>query len=172
MNNKGVFKTLEQEWQLAIATAFYGLIELIFNQRWLLTIILDNFATAENVRGALAGSVYVNDDRVDDALVDDYLGLASDKDAAVEVLRQIYTNDPGPLPFEAAAKLPAGFLICTVWGDEDNRAPSTGPVGRHFRQRAVEASGTRFDEIRAGHVPQDDNPEVTNRILREWLASL
>ena len=36
-----------------------SLIDLIFNQSWLLALILDRFATAENVRGALEGSVYV-----------------------------------------------------------------------------------------------------------------
>ena len=88
-------------WQLAIFGAVLALVDAIFNQRWLLMLILERFATAENVRGALEGSVYVNPQRVDDALVNDYLQLADDKEAAVEVLRQIYTNDGGPLPFTA-----------------------------------------------------------------------
>lgn len=103
---------------------------LSFNQKWLLTLILENFATAQNVRGALESSVYVNPERVTEDLVEDYLSLAKDKEAAVEVLRQIYTNDGGPLPFEAASSLPDSFPILTVWGDRDNLAPATGPVVR------------------------------------------
>ena len=90
-----------------------------------------------------------------------------------QVVRQIYTNDPGPLPFEASAKLPADYPICIVWGDQDNVASSAGPVGVHFRARAERAEGTKFNDIvGAGHVPHDDAPEKVNPILREWLASL
>ena len=163
------------EWQLAIFGFVFGtVIDVVFNQKWLLSLILERFATADNVRGALAGSVYVNgDERVDDALVDDYLSLASDKDAAVEVLRQIYTNDGGPLPFDAAAALPDELPILTVWGEQDNLAPATGPVGRYFRARAQRLDATRFESLSdCGHVPQDDCPERTNAILKEWLASV
>jgi len=188
MNNKNALKVEEwrQEqaaqgvvveeaapaWQLAIFGAVLSLVDAVFNQRWLLSLILDKFATAENVRGALEGSVYVNPSRVSDDLVQDYLSLARNKDAAVEVLRQIYTNDGGPLPFPAADALGDSFPTLAVWGDRDNLAPSTGPVGRFFRERAGRLSATRFEEISAGHVPQDDSPETTNRILSQWLATV
>ena len=87
------------------------------------------------------------------------------------MLRQIYTNDGGPLPFPAAAALGDAFPILAVWGDRDNLAPSSGPVGSYFRERARRLEATRFEEISAGHVPQDDRPETTNRILAEWLAT-
>ena len=41
------------------------------------------------------------------------------RDAAVEVLRQIYTNDAGPLPFPAADMLPEVTPMLIVWGDND-----------------------------------------------------
>jgi hypothetical protein len=44
-------------------------------------------------------------------------------------------------------------------------------VGSYFRERARRLEATRFEEISAGHVPQDDRPETTNRILAEWLAT-
>ena len=163
-------------WKLAFFGAVLALVDAIFNQRWLLTVILDKFATADNVRSALQGSVYVNPECVTDDLVDDYLSLAKDKEAAVEVLRQIYTNDGGPLPFDAFdaadGALPDDLPILVVWGDTDNLAPITGPVGRYFRRRALALPATRFEEIHAGHVPQDDSPEKTNAILREWLAGV
>jgi len=159
-------------WQLAIFGFVLSVVDLIFNQRWLLTGILDNFATAENVRNALEGSVYINPERVSDDLVNDYLSLAKNKEAAVEVLRQIYTNDGGPLPFPAASALPEDFPILTVWGSSDNLAPIDGPVGRFLRKRSKQLEATRFEEINAGHVPQDDSPEVTNRIFKEWLATV
>ena len=159
-------------WQLTIFGAVLSVVDAIFNQRWLLSLILEKFATADNVRSALEGSVYENPSRVDDALVEDYLALARDKEAAVEVLRQIYTNDGGPLPFPAAAALGDDFPILAIWGDNDNLAPSTGPVGRYFSERAQRLGATQFEEIAAGHVPQDDSPETTNRILSQWLATV
>lgn len=159
-------------WQLAIFSFVLSIVDFIFNQRWLLTQILERFATAETVRGALQGSVYINPERVTDDLVNDYLSLANDKKAAVEVLRQIYTNDGGPLPFPAAAALPEDFPILTVWGNQDNLAPIFGPVGTFFRERSKRLIATQFNEIDAGHVPQDDNPELTNKILNEWLATV
>mmetsp|Transcript_15501 Transcript_15501/g.34723 ORF Transcript_15501/g.34723 Transcript_15501/m.34723 type:complete len:94 (-) Transcript_15501:230-511(-) len=92
--------------------------------------------------------------------------------AAVEVLRQIYTNDGGPLPFDSVASLPDDFPILTVWGDTDNLAPMTGPVGKFFRTRARRLSATRFEEVAAGHVPQDDLPDTVNAIVSEWLRLL
>ena len=77
------------------------------------------------------------------------------------------------LPFAAAEKLPSSLPLLTVWGDSDNLAPSTGPVGSYFRQQAGVRASHRFEEIAScGHVPQDDKPDVTNRILREWLAAV
>ena len=156
--------------QLAIFRVVLGIVDWIFNQRLLLALILDSFATAENVRGALEQSVYTDASRVDDDLVEDYLSLAKDRDAAVEVLRQIYTNDAGPLPFPAADMLPEVTPMLIVWGDNDNLGPVDGPVGSYFRARSRRFEATRFEEIVAGHVPQDDNPEATNRILGDWLA--
>ena len=121
----------------------------------------------------LQASVYVNPERVTDDLVADYLGLAENRPAAVEVVRQIYTNDGGPLPFTAAAALPDAFPLLVVWGDRDNLAPlQYSPVGRFFRARAEKLPAMRFEELASGHVPQDDAPEVTNRILGDWLATV
>lgn len=159
-------------WQLALFAVVLSLVDFIFNQKWLLMQILERFATADNVRNALEGSVYINANRVTDDLVNDYLSLANNKEAAVEVLRQIYTNDGGPLPFRAASVLPDDFPILTVWGTSDNLAPITGPVGKFFRKRSENVQRTRFEEVNAGHVPQDDVPELTNSILKDWLAQV
>jgi len=159
-------------WQLAIFGGILSGVDFIFNQQWLLMKILDEFATADNVRGALQSSVYINPERVTDDLVEDYLSLAKNKKAAVEVLRQIYTNDGGPLPFPAVSKLPDDFPILTIWGNQDNLAPITGPVGKFFRKRSKQVPASRFEEVNAGHVPQDDIPEFTNSILKEWLATV
>ena len=91
----------------------------------------------------------------------------------MEVLRQIYVNDSGPLPFPAAEALPESLPMLVVWGDRDNLAPSTGPVGRYLKARARRVQATRFEELaNVGHVPQDDAPEATNAILAEWLGGL
>jgi len=159
-------------WQFAVFGLVLGIVDVVFSQKWLLLQILGKFATAENVRGALESSVYTDPGRVTDDLVADYLELAKNKNAAVEVLRQIYTNDAGPLPFPAAEALPEEFPVLAVWGDRDNLASIQGPVGRYFRDRARRLGATRFEEISAGHVPQDDAPGLTNRILSEWLVGI
>ena len=160
-------------WTIALFGLVLSIVDAIFNQKWLLTLLLQRFATADNVRGALQGSVYSNAERVDEPLVQDYLALAANQDAAVEVLRQIYTNDGGPLPFPAAEELPTDFPILTIWGDTDNLAPITGPVGRFFRARAQLLEKSEFHEIaECGHVPQDDCPDVVNAILGAWLVAV
>ena len=73
---------------------------------------------------------------------------------------------------KAAASLPDAFPLLTVWGDRDNLASIDGPVGLYFRDRARRLEATRFEEISAGHVPPDDAPAATNRILAEWLATV
>ena len=57
-------------WVFALFGAVLSLVDVIFNQKWLLSLLLERFATAENVRGALESSVYVNSERVTDDLVD------------------------------------------------------------------------------------------------------
>jgi len=179
MNNKNVAKVRSfdpsvPQLFVAIFSLVLSLIDVLFNQRWLLAWILDKFATAENIKDVLASSVYVTGERVTDDLVQDYLSLAHDKEAAAEVLRQIFTNDGGPLPFDATASLPDDYPILTIWGDTDNLAPATGPVGCHFRARSERFPETSpFVEVAGcGHVPQDDQPQVVNRALTEWLATL
>ena len=63
--------------------------------------------------------------------------------------------------------------MLVVWGDKDNLAPSTGPVGKYLKARAGRVAATRFEELQnVGHVPQDDAPDRTNAILEEWLGGL
>ena len=48
--------------------------------------------------------------------------------------------------------------MLVVWGDKDNLAPSTGPVGKHLKARFVAA--TRFEEsTNVGHVPATTRPQ-------------
>ena len=112
----------------------------------------------------------MNPDRVDDALVDDYLSLAADREAAVEVLRQIYTNDSGPLPFPAAEALPESMPMLVVWGDKDNLAPSTGPVGVSARARRPRRGDALRGAQQRGPCATGRRPARTNAILEEWLG--
>ena len=91
MNMKGSVKALEVPWQAAIAKVVCGLVDVIFSQKWLLANGLEKFATAETVGNALKEAVYVNPERVTDDLVQDYLSLAKDRDAAVEVRLKLST---------------------------------------------------------------------------------
>ena len=159
-------------WQLAAFGAVLSAVDALFSQRWLLSALLERFATAPTVRNTLISAVYKDASRVDAPLVDDYVSLAADRRAACEVLRQIYTNEAGPLPFEALGVLDEDTPLLAVWGDDDRIAPADGPVGRCLAARARRLDATQFERLPAGHVPQDDCPEETNTLLLQWLEQL
>ena len=152
LNNKGALKVEEWRnaqqargiateeaapaWQLAIFGAVLALVDLIFNQKWLLSAGLEVCDRRECARRA--GRSRLHEFRPRRRRARRRLPqLAADREAAVEVLRQIYTNDSGPLPFPAAEALPESMPMLVVWGDKDNLAPSTGPVGKYLKARAA-----------------------------------
>ena len=71
-------------------------------------------------------------------------------------------------PFAPSALAKLGVPTLVLWGAEDNLIPlSSGRwLARHI-------PGARLEVLRGiGHLPMEEAPDVTARILREWAAGL
>eukprot|EP00614_Pseudopedinella_elastica_P025386 CAMPEP_0172634752 /NCGR_PEP_ID=MMETSP1068-20121228/196049_1 /TAXON_ID=35684 /ORGANISM="Pseudopedinella elastica, Strain CCMP716" /LENGTH=278 /DNA_ID=CAMNT_0013446755 /DNA_START=350 /DNA_END=1186 /DNA_ORIENTATION=+ len=147
---------------------------LLFNNRFVLGLVLDRVVTKELLREALT-NLYLHDpSQVDDELVDSFYGPAKGEGAA-GALSQIYTNDPGLSPMQLHAKYPAldALPIHLVWGTQDLVTPITGGVGKFYTARSVDPRRpVSLEMIEAGHVPMDDNSEQANTSLIRWLEAL
>ena len=155
---------------------FDGFNALIFDNKALLRYILNTVVTRDLLRDALT-ALYVHDPtRVDDALVESFYAPVKDGgEGAVEALRQIYTNDAGRTPMELHdryAERLDGMPIHLVWGDRDVVTPLAGDVGEFYCDRVANNRGKRETSIEivgAGHIPFDDNPEVSNGSMLRWM---
>jgi pimeloyl-ACP methyl ester carboxylesterase len=61
-----------------------------------------------------------------------------------------------------------------IWGEGDVLAPLGGPVGQFFVSLAdTSDSKVAFERIpNCGHVPFDDNPELSNGVMISWLEKI
>jgi len=177
LNSRGIAK--EPRWtptqRLLINSLYSVLTFFIFNNRWLLTYILDEVVTRELLSNTLQSLYKYNPDRVDDELVDSFYLPAKD-DGSVDALSQIYCNDPGVTPFELHEKY-SDFLndlpIQLVWGEEDVVTPIEGGVGQLYLDLAADkGNNVSFQMVKGGHVPFDDNPIESNKVMLQWLDGL
>ena len=182
MNVQNAIKCIESEWLKSIVTIFFAVLNfLVFNNKALLTYVIDNQVSKDLLRDALMNLYADAEDpqsRVDDELVDSFIDpvLNDSTPAVVDVISQIYTNEAGRTPMELQNKYLSGkenqIPIHLIWGDNDPIAPMTGDVGRYYSKLAtVPNSGVSMQVINdAGHIPFDERPEC-NEGLIEWLAN-
>lgn len=182
MNTQNALKEVSSEWFKSILALFFKVINfLVFNNKALLTYVIDNQVSKDSIRTALTNLYSFAEDpqsRVDDELVNSFIDpvLNDSTPAVVEVLSQIYTNDAGRTPMELHNdyfstkhnKIP----IHLIWGDKDPIAPVTGPVGQFYSKlSSTSNSGVTMQVIKdAGHIPFDERPEC-NAGLIEWLEN-
>lgn len=177
LNSRGVAKEPRcTPTQSLLINSFYNVLTfLIFDNRWLLAYVLDEVVTKELLRNTLQSLYKYNPDRVDDELVDSFYFPAKDE-GSVEALSQIFCNDPGTTPFELHEKYNdflSNLPIQLVWGDEDLITPIEGGVGQFYLGLGTDkGSQVSFDTIKGGHVPFDDNPIESNRIMLQWLDGI
>ncbi|CAK9068201.1 unnamed protein product [Durusdinium trenchii] len=127
MNNKNMVKSPKMnDLQRLVATLILGLVDLIFRSP-ILDMAFESFATKEQVAAVLKNLYPTNPSAVDDELAEGFVRPAGTP-GALEVLRQIYTGDPGPTPMELFAKgFPSDLPLKVIWGDQDNLTPIKGP---------------------------------------------
>lgn len=177
LNSRGIAKEprLTPTQSLLINSLYSVLTFFIFENRWLLAYVLDEVVTKDLLCNTLK-SLYKHDPtRVDDELVDSFY-LPAKEEGSPEALSQIYCNDPGMTPFELHEKhdnFLADMPIQLVWGDQDYVTPLDGGVGQFYLGLgADEDSNVSFQKIEGGHVPFDDNPVESNRIMLQWLDGI
>ena len=181
LNTRNALKNVSSEWLKAVLSLFFDVLNvLVFNNKALLTYVLDTQVSRDSIRNALI-NLYSNADnpesRVDDELVDSFINpvLKDSTPEVVEVLSQIYTNDAGKTPMELHAQyfseMDNQIPIHLIWGDKDPIAPIVGDVGTFYSKLAsISNSGISLEIVKdAGHVPFDERPEC-NLGLIEWLA--
>ena len=177
MNSQGVID--EPQWnpaqRLLLKSLFATLNNLIFGNQPLLSYILTNVVTRDLLRQALTNLYLTTPERVDDELVESFY-LPAKQEGAVDALSQIYTNNPGKTPQQIYAdniNVISNIPIQIVWGEGDVVAPLGGPVGQFFVNLAEQTDNkVSFEMIpNCGHVPFDDNPEVSNQAMMRWLES-
>lgn len=183
MNTQNALKTVSSKWVKSIVSVFFDVLNLlVFNNKALLTYVIDEQVSKEVIRNALIKLYAYAEDpetKVDDELVDSFIDpvLNDSTSAVVEVLSQIYTNDAGRTPMELQTKYlseednHSKIPIHLIWGDKDPIAPMSGAVGTFYSKLASTSnSGISFQVINdAGHVPFDERPECNSGLI-EWLA--
>lgn len=182
MNVQNAVKVIESKWLKSLVAALFAVLNfLIFNNKPLLTYVIDNQVSKETLRSALLNLYSFAEDpesKVDDELVDSFLDpvLNDATPAVVDVLSQIYTNDAGTPPMEMQTKYLSSkekqIPIHLIWGDKDPIAPITGDTGQFYSKLAtVPGSGVSLELIKdAGHIPFDERPECNEGLIK-WLEN-
>lgn len=173
LNTKNIVKTASSPLARTLFEALFVVLDfLIFGNKPLLTYVIDKQVSKELLSEALTALYqYAEDGKVDDELVDSFLDpVRNDKtEAVVDVLSQIYTNDPGRTPMELHDRysLPPIHLI---WGEQDTVTPIAGDVGQFYIELAATPDSNVSLEMipNAGHVLFDERPDC-NQGLIEWL---
>lgn len=190
MNTRNVLKELDGTVRVLVSALFDLVDRLVFDNPTVLTYIFDNLVTEGAVRSALLNLYACADDpesRVDSELVQSFLRPVVDDTtpAVVEVLRQIYTNDPGKTPMELHQEYPT-FLeslpIHLIWGNADTVTPLSGSVGTFYSGLAANhqddidstdgnSNNVSMQVVKAGHLPFDEQPKC-NQSLLDWLEQV
>eukprot|EP00536_Pseudo-nitzschia_multiseries_P018724 jgi/Psemu1/328906/estExt_fgenesh1_pg.C_29860002 len=187
LNTKNIVKVSSNPaWLKTILSVVFGVLDvLVFGNKPLLTYVLDQRVDKETLKSALTALYAYGEDKVDDELVDSFLDpvVKDETSSVVEVLSQIYTNDPGRTPMDlhdtywsksSSGKGDSGGIpvpIHLIWGDQDVVTPIQGDVGQFYSNLASspDAPGVSMQVVEnAGHVPFDERPEC-NQGLIEWL---
>lgn len=176
LNSRGIAN--EPQWsplQRFLINSLYDVLTLvIFNNQILLRYVLADVVTKDLLRETLQSLYKCNPDRVDDELVDSFFLPAKDY-GALEALSQIYCNDPGRTPVEMHRQYADNLKnlpICLIWGDDDAVTPLQGGIGQFYTKMAQNKNNNvSFQVVEGGHVPFDDNPDVSNNYLTNWIQT-
>uniref|UniRef100_A0A7S2RL55 AB hydrolase-1 domain-containing protein n=1 Tax=Rhizochromulina marina TaxID=1034831 RepID=A0A7S2RL55_9STRA len=162
---------LEEDWTPLLKLVIRPVLSLFDfvltspSTRELARSFFENTRSRENVNRTLQ-TVYLNQDRVDDELVEQILRPAK-QDTAFDVFCKILSGPPGTYP---AALLPAVQVpILVIWGSEDPWTPIKGPLGKYMVELAQQRGDVQMNVIPCGHCPHDDAPDEVNALISTWL---
>jgi len=138
-----------------------------------------NFRSRANVESILKKQgVYGSTENVNEELLEILLRPADDE-GACDVFLRVFGGPPGPTPESILSSLHCPILV--FWGTADPWTPFDG--GMHpgtdfpaFYFSEGTSKDSDFFQIEllegAGHCPHDECPEVVNRKMVEWMASM
>lgn len=128
-------------------------------------LLFENLRRPATIRRTLR-QVYIDRTNVDEGLVEAIRRPALDP-GAFGVFRTVFDIPRGRPLDDLFARLRAPLLL--LWGIRDPWINAPGRRAR-FLQHAPE--GTREVVLEAGHCPHDEVPELVNRALLDWMATL
>jgi pimeloyl-ACP methyl ester carboxylesterase len=126
--------------------------------------IFDNVRRKHRIRNTLT-QVYCDRTAITDELVE-MLYEPSCHAGAQQVFASVLTAPPGATPQELLPKLQRPLAV--LWGENDPWTPIKG--AKIYRDLAANNPNVHFNVIpNAGHCPHDENPELVNRLILDWL---
>ncbi|MCC0175984.1 alpha/beta fold hydrolase [Waterburya agarophytonicola K14] len=129
--------------------------------------IFNNIRRKSQIRRTLY-QVYRDRNAVTDELVE-MLYQPSCDDGAQKVFASVLTAPPGNSPDRLLVNLQRPLLI--LWGEKDPWTPVTG--AKVYQDLAIQNPDVQFQIIEnAGHCPHDENPEVVNSKIIDWLPKV
>ncbi|MDB9525999.1 alpha/beta fold hydrolase [Oscillatoria sp. CS-180] len=122
------------------------------------------------IRGSLK-QVYHNPTAVTDELVE-LLYRPSCDPGAQKVFASIVSAPPGPRPIELLPHIKQPLLV--LWGERDPWTPIEGAtIYRELSETPDVDPPVTFHSIPdTGHCPHDEQPEVVNQLIQDWLQTL
>jgi pimeloyl-ACP methyl ester carboxylesterase len=151
--------------------------EMPFYRRWgapvlqsILTIpaigkfFFQQLAQRKVVRNILL-QAYYHPEAVSEELIDILMAPAADPGAA-DVFLKFTAYSWGPLPEDLLPQLACPAIA--IWGAADPWEPID--LGRELMDVATVDRFVELPDV--GHCPQDEAPELVNRVLQEWISQL
>ena len=141
----------------------YGsmLMQQVLGNRQIGNFFFKQIAKPKVVRNILL-QAYRHPEAVTDELIDMLMKPATDKGAA-DVFLAFTRYSQGPLPEDLLPRLNCPTIL--LWGTEDPWEPVE--MGRELGSIPTVDEFISLDGL--GHCPQDEAPEVVNRVLLEWI---
>jgi pimeloyl-ACP methyl ester carboxylesterase len=127
--------------------------------------------------GFVLRRIFHNDAKVTPERVRQYaqfLCLPGSRTALIRVAQQL-GNKRGTAEFEQAIQTIDGIPTGIIWGQYDSLIPADNPKDPHRDQadrinRAIHGSLVRRPFLNTGHVPQEEDPDATAELIREFLS--
>lgn len=107
-------------------------------------------------------NVYVDPDKITDALIDRYFELTTREGNREALARRFVDTKAGQLAGRVG-ELTQPTLI--MWGEQDKLIPIS--VGQRFHREIANSEFVSFSDL--GHVPQEENPQITVGAVEQFL---
>jgi pimeloyl-ACP methyl ester carboxylesterase len=143
-----------------------GAFARLVQSEWVGPFLFNQIRQKHRIRRTLH-QVYCKREAVTDELVDIIYEPSCDR-GAQKVFASILGAPAGPRPEELLPQIQAPLLV--LWGEADPWTPITG--AKVYQEFADRHPVTVVPIAQTGHCPHDENPEVVNSLLLDWLERL